>query len=148
MSGLPRLLRRADHDGHDADVAGGVERRAQPAARERRHAQSACELPRLHRTRRQDLPVLKRPRQPLHWVASMERAATIFNDGTFRFAAAQIWHSLGKQNTTGPDQNMASCTSIPHGKPGSCCPQGGCFPKGGVVSTSPLALVVTSLCGL
>jgi hypothetical protein len=80
----------------------------------------------------------------MFWLAAMERAATIFQDGTFRFAAQRIWHSLSQQNTTGPDQNMASCLRIPHGKPGSCCPAAGCLPKGGVSSTHPLALVVTT----
>ena len=78
------------------------------------------------------------------WLAAFERAAVIFNDGTFRFAAQLIWESLARQNTTGPDQNMRSCVSIPPGKPGSCCPPSGCFPKGGVASTDPLALVVTT----
>ena len=79
-----------------------------------------------------------------YFLAAFERAATIFNDGTFRHAAQLIWQSLRRQNTTRPGQSMASCASIQHGKNGSCCPQGGCFPKGGVPSTDPLALVVPS----
>jgi hypothetical protein len=78
------------------------------------------------------------------WLAAFERAATIFNDGTFRHAAQLIWQSLQRQNATGPDQNMAGCASIPYGKHGSCCPKRGCFPKGGIQSTDPLALVVTT----
>ena len=40
------------------------------------------------------------------WIAALERAATIFSDGTFRFAAQLIWDSLGRQNTTGPGEGM------------------------------------------
>ena len=64
------------------------------------------------------------------WLAAMERAATIFNDGSFRFAARLIWESLGRQNVTSTDQNMASCAKLPPANNLSCCH--GCFPKGGI----------------
>ena len=76
------------------------------------------------------------------WLAAMERAATIFNDGSFRFAARLIWESLGRQNVTSTDQNMASCAKLPPSNNLSCCH--GCFPKGGIPATDPLALVTTT----
>ena len=45
----------------------------------------------------------------MYWLSAFERAATIFNDGTFRFAARQMWGALGRKNVTGPDQALPSC---------------------------------------
>ena len=36
----------------------------------------------------------------IEWVASFERAASLTGDGSFRFAAKQMWESLGRRNMT------------------------------------------------
>lgn len=38
----------------------------------------------------------------IEWVATFERAASLFNDGSFRFAARQMWQALGRANATSP----------------------------------------------
>ena len=38
----------------------------------------------------------------IEWVATFERAASLTGDGSFRFAAKQMWDAFGRQNMTSP----------------------------------------------
>eukprot|EP00040_Diaphanoeca_grandis_P017451 m.91022 g.91022 ORF g.91022 m.91022 type:complete len:980 (+) comp26441_c1_seq2:222-3161(+) len=74
----------------------------------------------------------------MYWVATFERAAVVFNDGTFRYAAQQMWQAMGRNNITGPDQSMPSCA-----RNGQCCRD--CFNgKTGIPSNAALAVVTSS----
>ena len=48
-----------------------------------------------------------------YWIATFERAATIFNDGTFRHAAMRMWAAMQRVNVTTTNR-----TSLR--RPGSC----------------------------
>ena len=71
-----------------------------------------------------------------YWVAVFERAATIFNDGTFRHAAMRMWAAMHLVNVSTTDQSEPNCVRA---NPPCCA---GCFgPKGvGIPMTEPVAL--------